>query len=147
VNALCQKVRALTSALSAVRRKVHRFATQSEIKQVQAAAWATAGVGLLSALTVHGAWPKLLLAGPLVGIAIALLLALVHTADFRERRLRSGHCGYPLCHGVVQRSTHVPDDHVICPTCKRVWPTAEGMVFLFSQRESRPGPGRVEWPQ
>lgn len=147
MNALYQKARALKVALSAVRRMVDRFATDSEIRQVKSAAWASTGVGLLSALTVHGSWAKLLLAGPLVGIGVALVVALVHTADFRQRRLRSGHCGYPLCHGVVQRSTHVPEGHVICPTCKRVWPGAEGMVFLFSQREPRPSAGRTEWPQ
>jgi len=139
VNPFLERARSLKDATDEIRRMVHQFATVDEIAQVKAAAAASAGVGLVSAIFLHGVWPKLLVAGPLVGIGVALVVTLVHTAAFRQMRLRAGRCAYPLCHGVVQRSPRLPEGRVICPTCRREWPEAEGMAFLLTQRDAEVG--------
>jgi hypothetical protein len=53
----------------------------------------------------------------------------------RLRRLRTGHCPYPLCHGAVHHSELVPHGFVICPTCRRKWPDLPGIHFKATVRD------------
>ncbi len=52
----------------------------------------------------------------------------------RYRKLIEGRCPNPLCHGVVQTSDLVGAGHVVCPTCKRIWPQLDGMRFKVTSR-------------
>jgi|LSQX01.1.fsa_nt_gb hypothetical protein len=40
----------------------------------------------------------------------------------RYRRLRSGRCGHPFCHGYLASSPDIPAHLLICDHCRRVWP-------------------------
>lgn len=102
--------------------------------QVQIASGACLLVGCAAALFTHGALERLLVIAPLAAISVGLALALVHTISFRYKRLLTGHCANPLCHGVVQHSSRVSKGLVVCPTCQRVWPEVPGMRFQLTQR-------------
>jgi hypothetical protein len=81
---------------------------------------------------------------PAIKLAIAVLTAAgvgytVFRAGWglvtRLRRLRDGHCPYPLCHGAVHHSELAPKGFVICPTCRRKWPDLPGIRFRATVRD------------
>ena len=112
------------------------LATELEIHQVKVASGACLVVALLTGILARGAFAKLVLVAPLLAVAVALVVALERMVAFRHTRLQGGRCGDPLCHGVVQHSANVPAAHVICPTCRHIWPEVPEMEFQFTQRET-----------
>ncbi|MGC9317503.1 MAG: BRcat domain-containing protein [Armatimonadota bacterium] len=70
-----------------------------------------------------------------VGAAMIGVIGSAGLGVFRRyRQLSDGKCPNPLCHGVVQRSQLVDRGHVVCPTCKKVWPELTGMQFRATAR-------------
>ena len=69
------------------------------------------------------------------GIFLIVLLSVLRGLSGRARRLLSGHCPHPLCHGVVHHSELVPRGFVVCPTCKNRWPDINGIQFKLTVRQ------------
>jgi hypothetical protein len=129
-----QQLRNLKARTGYLADETRLLATETEIHQVKVAAGACLAVALLTGVLAHGALSKFLLVLPLVVVAGTLVVALERMVAFRHKRLEAGQCGHPFCHGVVQHSANVPAGHVVCPTCKHVWPEVPDMVFHVTQR-------------
>jgi hypothetical protein len=72
-----------------------------------------------------------------VSLGVIFLLVTLMTARSlyeRTRKLLSGRCPNPLCHGTVQHSEHVPRGYLVCPTCTHRWPEIEGIHYRLSGR-------------
>jgi len=64
-----------------------------------------------------------------LGILAAVTVAICRRLSSRCSTLLSGRCPTPFCHGVVQRSEHVPRGFVVCPTCKAKWREIKGITY------------------
>lgn len=96
---------------------------------------ATLLVGLLLGLLVHSPTAKITV-GVLTAVGVGyILFRLGAELAVRLRRIRDGHCPYPLCHGAVHHSELVPRGFVICPTCRRHWPDLPGIHFRATVRD------------
>lgn len=96
---------------------------------------ATLLVGVLLMLVARAPTARLVI-GILTAAGVGyVLFGVVHDLFTRVRRLKSGHCPYPLCHGAVHHSELVPHGYVICPTCRRKWPDLPGIHFKATVRD------------
>ncbi len=75
-------------------------------------------------------WPAIL-----AGVFVVVCYATGHSVCVRARKLLSGRCPHPLCHGTVHHSESVPKGYLVCPTCKHRWPEVAGIKFRASGRE------------
>ncbi len=92
-------------------------------------------IGGLLSIPVHSTSGKIVVLAIFAGIFLVVAGATVRSLAARAGKLRSGHCPYPLCHGAVHHSEHVPRGHVVCLTCQRVWPEIPGMHFRVTGRD------------
>lgn len=108
-------------------RAIVRLTTVYELAVIALAIFIGVGFVLLVSAGMVGPGRTLVL-GAIVFATGGLVVYNALSIYQRYRRLISGHCGHPFCHGVVgETDEHVREGNVICHTCRRVWPRLDGM--------------------
>ena len=81
------------------------------------------GVSAIALMNVTFEGNTGLLATGLIAVATVGVVAKIGTVIWRRyRRLLSGSCGHPACHGRTESRSTLPEHLVICSSCKWVWP-------------------------
>ncbi|MFP4249298.1 MAG: hypothetical protein ACLFU7_06545 [Armatimonadota bacterium] len=102
-------------------RSLVRLTTGVELGIIAVAAFIGVGFAAMVSLGMEGG-SRLLVEGLVI---LASAGVVVHTGAGiwnRYRRLLSGRCGHPDCHGVVADRDDLPEHLVICENCRRIWP-------------------------